>query len=545
MSFVTFSLFAQNTIDPKSSEDWSHKIQLINQEKINTEHTEFSPAYWNDLIVFVASRPRNKVFDNKINEAYFDLYFAAGEQEDALSKTALFSRNINTNSHEGPLSFSKDNQQVFYTSTQLDEDNIVRNKIFQSQEKNGEWLEGELSAFNFEKSASCHPTIGFSDGMIVFASDREGGYGKMDLYYSIFENDKWGKVVNLGPNINSEHNEIFPFLSDRGFLFYSSDKEQKSSGLDIYICEIEEHVFQNAKKLPPPINSQYDDFGLISNAKGNAGYLSTNRPGGEGKDDIYYYKSSSSLFSYDNTTFNLLSASITDNSGQVINNCTIKYRALSEEESKAIGPSVFSFENKNFESANVSKDGNALIQLDENYTLIEVSAVGKKNWYKILSGSESHEALKIILEDVPIITPKVQAAPSEKPVAKINNVELNVGTVLIFNNIYYDYNSHDIKAGAAQELDQLVNVMRTNKKLKIQLSAHTDSRGKNSYNQQLSEKRAIAAKNYLVQRGITSHNILTVGFGESRLRNHCKDGVKCSEAEHVYNRRTEVTVLEK
>ena len=117
------------------------------------------------------------------------------------------------------------------------------------------------------------------------------------------------------------------------------------------------------------------------------------------------------------------------------------------------------------------------------------------------------------------------------------------GATLIFNNIYYDYNSDEIKKGAAYELDELAVIMVKNANLRIQLSAHTDSRGEAAYNQSLSERRASSAKKYLITKGVQPRQIITVGHGESQLRNHCKDGMDCSEAEHIYNRRTEVKVL--
>jgi len=540
---------AATTYGQEASDDWSDEVTLVNQEKINTQHTEFSPSYWNDLIVFVASRPRNKILDKNIKEAFFDLYFAAGKREDELTKTALFSKNINTPTHEGPITFSNIDYTAYFTRTQLDGDNIVRNKIFKSKRENDDWTEGELLNINQESTASCHPTISKDGQIIIFASERPEGFGKMDLYYSIKENGNWQEPKNLGPEINSAENELFPFISDRGILFFSSDRSGKKSGLNIFSTIFNLEGKNVIQELPAPFNTQHDDFGLITGPKGTTGYLSSNRPGGKGKDDIYFFKTESSLFSLNDASFNVVSCIVKDENQNPINNCTIKFRALSSEESKAIGPAVFTFDNKKFETASADKNGQAFVQLSPDYTLIEVSAIGKKPWYKILSGKEAHETINISLEQLALepATTKSNKPPVviEKHVASINNVKLNVGSVVVFNNIYYDYNSDDIKMGAAKELDQLATIMLDNNDIKILLSAHTDARGQRAYNQALSERRALAAKNYLVRKGVTQSNIRTIGFGESKLRNHCKDSVKCSEAEHVYNRRTEVTVLER
>lgn len=144
--------------------------------------------------------------------------------------------------------------------------------------------------------------------------------------------------------------------------------------------------------------------------------------------------------------------------------------------------------------------------------------------------------------------PEPQIVYIEKEVpstAVINNVKVEKGAVIVFDNIYYDYNSDVLTTGAKKELEQLLDIMRKNPNLKIQLSAHTDSRGKSEYNLGLSERRALSAKSYLVSKGIPSSQIVAVGYGEEQLRNHCKDGTYCSEAEHIYNRRTEVKILQK
>ena len=127
----------------------------------------------------------------------------------------------------------------------------------------------------------------------------------------------------------------------------------------------------------------------------------------------------------------------------------------------------------------------------------------------------------------------------------IKNVKVDVGAVIVFENIYYDYNSFVLTQGAKRELDDLAKIMIDNPNLKIQLSAHTDSRGRAEYNQDLSQQRANSARDYLISKGISYLNVQAIGYGETQLRNHCTDDVFCSEAEHIYNRRTEVKILQK
>ena len=139
--------------------------------------------------------------------------------------------------------------------------------------------------------------------------------------------------------------------------------------------------------------------------------------------------------------------------------------------------------------------------------------------------------------------PDPEPVKEEKP-ATVLPAQAAVGTVLVFNSIFYDYNSSSLKDEAILDLNTIFDAMIARPEMKIQLSAHTDSRGNALYNKQLSEQRAKAAKQYLVEKGIDPKRIITIGFGESRIRNQCKDGVSCTEAEHLFNRRTEVLILE-
>lgn len=555
MRFLVFIItsFIINQLAHSQDVNWSEYISVVNEKNINTVGIEFSPSYWQDDIVFVKSRTRQNIFDKNLNEPYFDLYLTDAKAGGYLKKANALSPKINSAYHEGPATFDNQNNKIIFTRVDYDganfsfsSDKSVILKIFSSEYKDGIWSKPAKHSLNKADIPSCHPTLNANADILIFASDRPGGYGKMDLYISYKNANIWSEPVNMGPQINSEENDWFPFINDRNYLFYSS---LQSEQYDIKMSELIDSSWTQAINLPSPINSQYDDFGLIINEQGTDGYLTSNRPGGLGKDDIYSFNSLISIFGFGNSEYNTLNLKITDKvSNQKLSGAKIKYRYLSEDESISFDESIFKVKEVTFKNEKSDLNGLAKIKLHEGFTLIEINYPSKKPWQLILSNKGSAKNLDVKMEDLPILETQKEIVYIEKEVPvkeKLNNVSVDVGAVIVFDNIYYNYNSSELTLGAKKELDKLAEIMLENQNLKIELSAHTDSRGKTEYNQLLSDNRATSAKKYLLTRGIISSNIVARGYGETQLRNHCSDKVNCSEAEHIYNRRTEVRILQK
>lgn len=538
-------------------EDWTGYIEIYNEKNVNTAKTEFSPAYWNDQIVFLKSKPRQSIFDKNTKEPFYDLYVSELNKVGFLTEAASFSNIINTTYHEGPCSFSKDGNEIFFTrvdyqggTLKLNEDKVVTLKIYSSTFENGNWSTPQKISINEDKMASAHPAISYDQSFMVFASDREGGYGKMDLYISYRKNELWSEPQNLGAKINTSGNDWFPFLNERGYLFYSSDGKKDAKGLDVYVTENINTTWGPVLRLPAPLNSSHDDFGLIIDQSGTNGLLSSNRPGGQGKDDIYSYNSLVSLFSFYDRDYNLIRMNIKDQKTDLdMDNVLIRYKNLGDQNIEIFDKAIFEMGTNEIDSCYSNSIGQAKIELQEGYTLIEASYPGKENWQLVISNHGSKKNIEVKLKDetaVEIPEPKIVYIEKEVPTTTtIKNVKVDVGAVIVFENIYYDYNSFTLTTGAKTELNTLADLMLKNSNLIIQLSAHTDSRGEKIYNQELSQKRAQSAKDYLVSKGISARNITAIGFGETQLRNHCNDNVHCTEAEHIYNRRTEVKILDK
>jgi len=554
--FITLLFLVSGYADAQFDDnDWSEILEISNEEKINTEKGEFSPTYWKEYIIYVGSRSRQKIFDKNTKEPFYDLFLSGKNREGQLDRTASFSKEINTPYHEGPMTFSTDGNKILFTRVdysngdlRMNEEKIVLNKIWESNYENGFWSEATLSQVNIEEYASCHPSLSRDNKILIFSSDRPGGFGKMDLYISYRENDLWSTPINMGPEINTEENEVFPFVHDNDYLLYSSNYNSENNDLDIYKIKISASTENySTVKLCAPINTDYDDFGITLDELGLQGYLSSNRPGGKGNDDIYKFQSTKSILSYGDTDYNKVKVIVTNKSQNTpMPNITIKLLKIEDENFLAFDQSLFDFADKKYETFYTDENGEAYLQINDGYNLLGIQEEGMKNWQMVLSSKKSNEHINVQLAQEKQIEKRDTIVQYIERPAKpmIGNVEIVKGATLIFNNIYYDYNSHEIKKGAANELDELAKIMLANPNLKVQLSAHTDARGDANYNQKLSEKRASSAKLYLTSKGITSMQITTVGYGESNLRNHCKDGIKCSEAEHIYNRRTEVKVLD-
>ena len=553
---LIISLVIVTELNSQSDNDWSEYIEITNEKNINSEYSEFAPSFLNEFIVFVKANPRQKILDKKTKEPYYDLHVSPKYNGGYLARSENLSSSLNSPYHEGPATFSKDGNQIYFTRVNydkgaftLDSDKTVTLKIFQSQYENGDWSQpSKTEILNQENIPSCHPTLSRDGSLMIFASDRPGGYGKMDLYISELHKGNWSTPINLGPNINSSGNEWFPNLNDRDYLFYASDSYTQGADLDLYMTRLESSSWLDPIALPSPINSSYDDFGLITDADAANGYFTTNRPGGLGKDDLYSFNTLQSLYGFMDANYNDINLSIIDEEEQNIIGAVIKYRPVTKEEINSFDKNIFNFP-QNISDSITTTAPSTILTLSEGYTLVEVSYPGKENWQLVMS---NHGVSKYI--DIKLIDKKIEIKEEPKivyiekevaPKEAIKNVVIDVGAVIVFDNIYYDYNSFILTQGAKLELDELAKIMLTNSNLKIQLSAHTDSRGNAKYNLELSEKRALSAKNYLVSKGINPISIQAVGYGETKLRNHCEDKVYCSEAEHIYNRRTEVKILEK
>jgi outer membrane protein OmpA-like peptidoglycan-associated protein len=272
-------------------------ITVTNERTINTGQLEFSPAFFEDGIVFISSQKplaKEKIFDDRIEYNTMSIFLARRDENGQLNKPTAFSNELVSSLHEGPLTFDKTGENVYFSRNNNVEngkkatytEGVSRLKIYSAQKKSeGKWAVPIELPFNENNSDACHPTISVDGDKLYFSSNRAGGYGGMDLYVSEKINGVWGKPINLGPKINTPKNEVFPYVHADGTLFYSSNGLPGSGNLDIYYLK-NNNVPVN---LGAPFNSDKDDFGFILDLDMKNGYFTSGRNGGAGMDDIYSF----------------------------------------------------------------------------------------------------------------------------------------------------------------------------------------------------------------------------------------------------------------
>jgi outer membrane protein OmpA-like peptidoglycan-associated protein len=329
-----------------------------------------------------------------------------------------------------------------------------------------------------------------------------GSVGKTDIFFSDFRNGQWSIPENLGLKVNTQAEEMFPFIFQDSILYFASKGLLGIGGLDIYRINLND---PNAtpENMGGPLNSEHDDFGLVR--RGNSGYFSSNRPGGKGNDDIYRFIYTEIIPSYI-----VAIRAVNGETKEIINNATITITDVSSGE---------------FITTQKLKDSTQYYKTLEN-----ISYAASAHHHEYFSGH-----LKFAVGANLDVDTLFYEIPLEK---------IEIGKAIELENIYYDLDKSDIRTDAAIELNKLVQLLLDNPGIIIELSSHTDSRGSDRYNQKLSQRRAESAVAYIISQGIPAEQITAKGYGEAKLVNQCSNGMKCSDEEHQKNRRTEFSVTE-
>lgn len=278
-----------------------YKVEPV--DAINTEEDEFSPMFFKNDLVFVSSRDRKAAvkrddrWTDKESKPYTEVYITkrnqVGEPEEYnynYGEVEKFSPSLSSKFHDGPLTFNAEFNEVYYTRSNMDkaDDGIIRLKVYQSRGAPKKYSEPKPLPFNSDEYSVVHPSLSDDGEMLFFASDMPGGFGGFDLYVSYLEDNRWSPPVNLGPTINTEGNELFPFHHESGSLYFASNGLIGLGGLDIYKTTENYGAWTDPINLGYPINTVDDDFGFILNSDQTHGYFSSNRKG-KGGDDIYTF----------------------------------------------------------------------------------------------------------------------------------------------------------------------------------------------------------------------------------------------------------------
>ena len=273
------------------------RILVLNESNINSPDREFSPTFYKDGIVFITTKYeslRYKIIDTRINENIMSIYRARRDMQAILQTPEVFAPELLSTYHEGPVTFDRTGERLFFTRNDTNTPNskkfVRKLRIYSATKVNDLWVNIQETNFNDAESNNAHPSLSVEGDKMFFSSNREGGFGGMDLYVmQKDENGDWGEPVNLGANINTEKNEVFPFIHADGTLYFSSNGHNGVGNLDIYYSKPNAASWGNVVNLGRPFNSDDDDFGIIIDRDNKNGYFSSDRPGGLGGDDIYSF----------------------------------------------------------------------------------------------------------------------------------------------------------------------------------------------------------------------------------------------------------------
>ncbi|MDP4185274.1 MAG: OmpA family protein [Bacteroidota bacterium] len=513
-------LFDENVLNSLLNNNKRCKIE--NALKLNSPYSDFSPVKYRDGIVFVSER-------NKIRKSwqygwtgagYLDLLMVQKGKNDSVQNAVHSFISTNKKYHVGPACFTRDFNKIYYTRTTRTEGNVESNrfrtsklKIFQADYADGNWINEIPFPYNNESYSVGHPTLSGDGKTIFFVSDMPGGLGGTDLYVCHMKDGRWSRPENLGAAVNTKGNEMFPYLLNDTILYFSSTGHPGLGGLDIFRTVFRNGRWQQVENMKAPINSSADDFGILMSEKENSGIFSSNRTGGVGKDDLYYFNieekpilikaDPKTTFTYGYVKDEKTSQPIADATVFVWNTATSKIEVL-----KTNQEGYFS----------------TIIDLKVRYVV------------KAMSYRYTNDCLSCVVND---------SLPDNKfelgRVLYLN--KLNQGETFKVENIYYDFNKWNIRPDAASELNKTIAFLKEYPQIRVELGSHTDCRGTSPYNMVLSQHRADAAVKYIVDHGISKSRIEAKGYGETCPVNRSKDGVLCSEAEYQANRRTELKVL--
>jgi len=564
---ITFGGMAQSAIN----KDALTSLRIYNEKNINTANLESSPAFVGDKIGFVYTDNKSKIFDKEIDESYFELGYSTVNQDNSLQGRQIYNKRINSDLHEGPMSYDAHQNKLFFTRSHKETRKIkgIETDTFYLRIMSADLNIAKPNVspinLNVEKYSVCHPSLMADGKTMIYASNNKGGMGGMDLYMAYFNGEEWSGSINIGIDINTSYNEIFPNILNDSILIFASDRTGGPGGLDMYVSVLRNGSWDTPEILPAPLNSPFDDLGLIVRENGKSGHFASNRPGGNGKDDIYRFESALSVFSPEpvmmvTTTVNILDkltlegiayAKITLTPLDIdINNFALSSYNVDMLSGRDPGDLILKLtpkKGKTYPDISTDSLGITSFQLKKGQKyLIKAAAPGYAETSLIYDYSVFGSAFNMVLEPEGEEEVTEEGGPAPDMMDQVDpktvQIPMEAGTVIVIENIYYEYNSAEILSGAAEELDDLARMMLLNTEVKVRLESHTDSRGTAAYNLQLSLDRANAARQYLTNIGIDEDRITIRGYGESKLRNECTDNVACSESKHRYNRRTEVVI---
>ncbi len=513
-------------------------VKLFDLE-INSESLDFSPFLKDNTLFFSSTRQSEKPSDNNTDawtgEGYTVIFSTAKISSQKFGDVAPIDKVFNSPFHDAEFVLTKDGKAAYFTRCGSDQKN--KNEfchIFRCIKNIDEsWSNPERIQLLADTVNEGQAFLTPDESELYFVADAKGGYGSKDIY-SAKKNiaGDFSTPINAGSKVNSSGDELFPVITQDNTLYFSSNGRIGYGGLDIYSASKESKMYTNIQNLGYGVNSGGDDFGIaLLKSKDDSvlltGYITSNRPGGKGKDDIYFFEKRMSPKEPLPPPVYLLKILVQTKSYQNENNpnsVLLGMKPIANATIEVSGkpdPAALGIKFMNTDAEGLKK---VFISKGSSY-ILKVSKAG------YLSQEEMAEANSTAKDGDTIVIEKT---------ITLSKIYKNVEIVL--NNIYYDYDKWDIRKDAAQSLDSLVDILKKNPTIKIELTSHTDCRGSDAYNQTLSQKRAESVVAYLIEKGIDANRLTAKGYGETIPIDSC-ECAKCSEEQYQRNRRTAFKIL--
>ncbi len=513
----------KNYLDQIKANSGRYKIE---DAGVNSKYSDYGSALYGNKLVFSSARDTGSLGQRKhtwTNQHFTNLYSSDLGEEMTPGKVNKFSKKVNSKFNESTPVFTKDGKTMYFTRNNYldgkkgkDGKNITLVKIYKASFENDNWDKVAELPFNSDSYSTAHPTLSADEKTMYFASDMPGTKGQSDIFkVKINDDGSFGTPKNLGNEINTEGRETFPLITDENELYFASDGHPGLGGLDVFVSKLgSDGSIGEIQNVGDGVNSPKDDFAYLIDTKSRRGFVTSNRDGGQGYDDIYKFLETRKL-----QCLQELYGTVTDlNTSQILADTKM---SLFDSEFKLINTAVTDAAGNYKFEVECGKNYNVRAAKPDYMTKEQKIAIPKANGRTNLNFTLEKEVCKVAVGD-------------------------DLGKCFGIKMIYFDLDKYNIRTEAALDLEKILDVMNQNPTMKLDIRSHTDCRASYKYNEVLSENRAKSTIKWLVKNGIAPERLTGKGYGESQLVNDCgcepTNQSPCTEEQHQMNRRSEFII---
>jgi outer membrane protein OmpA-like peptidoglycan-associated protein len=513
----------KNYLDQIKANSGRYKIE---DAGINSKYSDYGSAFYNNKLVFSSARDTGSLGQRKhtwTNQNFTNLYTSDLGEDQTPGKINKFSKNVNSKFNEATPVFTKDGKTMYFTRNNYldgkkgkDGNKVTLVKIYKASFENDNWNKITELAFNSDQYSVAHPTLSPDEKTLYFASDMPGTLGQSDLFkVKINDDGSYSTPQNLGKAINTEGRETFPLVTDENELYFASDGHPGLGGLDVFVTKINpDGTLGEIQNVGDGINSPKDDFAYLIDTKSRRGFVTSNRGGGQGYDDIYKFLETRKI-----ECLQELIGNVTDfNTSQILPNTKM---SLFNNEFKLINTTISDASGNYTFAVECGKSYTVRAAKQEYITKEQKTTIARENGKTNLNFALEKEVCKVAVGD-------------------------DLGKCFGIKMIYFDLDKYNIRTEAALDLEKILDVLNQNPTMKLDIRSHTDCRQTAQYNQVLSDRRAKSTIAWLVKKGIDASRLTGKGYGETNLVNDCgcepTNQSNCTEEQHQMNRRSEFII---